>query len=167
MSYILNPISYYSSFAGEEEKEEQQQQEILSYFFFNKNFKKPQQQLEKFIAFNNVADRRWASMDQDSRRSAALLWEQKPEQPPRFEEGILVQWQSIYIRMLQLQAPLAVLKAALSDKLAISGGNKYLSISCDESLKDYLEEYIDEFRPALKRLMELKQCQSLRYVCAT
>lgn len=121
-----------------ESSEEEQQEEILENFFF-RNWASPNKEYERFVAFNNTENRCWAKMDRTQRMSAAILWKQKPEQPPRFTQQALAFWSRIYRAMAGNNAPHTVLVHALSDNIKFYERRDEMEIFCPADVRDFIE----------------------------
>ncbi len=139
-------VNYYYCSSSEQWTEEQQQQFFLSEIFF-RNWGKPQEELRKFVNYNNTGGRSWARMTFEQRRSSLELWKQTPATEPRMAPDGLALWRRAYEAMLKARAPDGMLEAALSEgvDVRLSGGNLY--IACPKELQEYFDANIRLFRP--------------------
>ena len=142
---IQEKENYYCS-SSEQFSEEQQQQFFLSQIFF-KNWGKPQEELRKFINYNNTGDRCWSRMSFEQRQSAFEFWKQTPATPPRMGEKGLALWHEVFNTLVAIRAPAAALRDALADDVDVKFGEGKILITCTKSLQDYFDANAQHFRP--------------------
>ena len=153
ISSFSSPSSPSPSVEVELSEDEEQQEEILENFFF-RNWASPNKEYERFIAFNNTDTRCWAKMDRTQRQSAVVLWKQKPEQPPRFTQPMLLFWSKIYGVMIDNNAPHQTLIHALSDNIRFIEKDNEATIYCPEDVRDFIEGNMENgFRSAIQTFL--------------
>ena len=140
-----NKENYYCS-SSEQFSEEQQQQFFLSQIFF-KNWGKPQEELRKFINYNNTGDRCWSRMSFEQRQAAFEFWKQTPATPPRMGEKGLALWHEVFNTLVAIRAPAAALRDALADDVDVKFGEGKILITCTKSLQNYFDANAQHFRP--------------------
>ena len=160
----INKTSSFYSSSSCEESDEQQKQKILFDFFF-KNWASPEEEVERFLAYNNTGNRCWAKMDATQRESALELWQQKPPKPPRFAQDFLAMWQRFYVGLQDLEAPMSLLHDALSDHLFCKTEQGMMILSITEELKDFIEQptNLERLKQYLWPYMTSHKCKKLAY----
>lgn len=148
-------------------EEEEQQELIFIYQLFFRNYQGPNREFKKFKDFNNCGGRCWAKMSKKQRQSALDLWKQEPAQSLRFgnkDAKFPIGWKPIVDKMFELRAPVAVIRAALSDDLAVRAGlDGIFSISCSVALRDYIYSNMDIFRPLLNSNERILGCSETHF----
>ena len=161
----------FSSLSSFSSDEKQQQELFFLHEMFFKNWENPEEELEKFIAFNNTGGRCWDKMSTVERDSAFKLWAQKPARPPRFPIEFLKAWKKIFLTIQMLGAPEDVLRDALSDKfrIEVNRKEKNFTLVCSRRLMEFIEDpgNIDAVIPAYRKLIKDFECVKIKYKCTS
>lgn len=140
--------------AEEERSEEEQQQEVfLERMFFEKNWAAPNEEMKKFIAFNNTGGRRWSRMSPVEREAAFSLWKQVPEQRPRCTKEQLLLWRSVVDELKRMGAPPDLIMAALSDKVAFTSRGSRFILAVPHTLAAFIDKHMAAFKPAFQQFL--------------
>lgn len=149
--------------------EEQQQEKILFENFFFRNYRNPQKEVTKFLAFNRTGDRDWDRMTPKEKASCLELWTQKDDKgniipPSRFPPDFLELWKQVYATCKRLKAPPEILSAMLADsvKQKTTPDGKF-ELWLARSLCEYIEKNLEVFKPLIRPYMQTARCLELNY----
>lgn len=143
-------------------------EKIISFFFFN-NWPRPNQEYKKLVAYNSgpTAKKKWQDMTDKERSSVATLWKQTPQQPPRFDYAFISLWKDVCLKLHGMDAPIETRLAALDDKLRYDVRDGKVILTIPSSLREYLEQHAESFKPLFKRFLQTKGCNKLTYNIST
>ena len=133
--------------------------------FTAKNWKSPNKEYQKLVDYYSQpkVQTKWDDMAAEERLAVARLWQQQPQQPPRFEPSFLMTWSNMYVQLVQNDAPVEVRMQALSDKLRCTVDGGSLVLFMQPQLMQYIEDNIDLFRDNFQQEMSRKGCSRIKY----
>ena len=159
-----------SSPVGEELTQEEKEKEKFIYFFtFVQNFKDPGYEYERMVAYNNnpQAKKKWDRFTEKEKQSVLMLWHPEKESvqdhQKRFGEQFLSMWQALFRKLQEARAPYEVRMAALADGVRWTEKADSLTLYIPEILREYLEQYMDTFKPVIWPFLQLRGCSKLMY----
>ena len=143
-------------------KEQQEQECILSYFFF-KNWAAPSEEYKKFVAYNNQGDRPYASLTSEQKESIAVLWQQKPQKPPRFKPTVLEFFMLMYTAACSSHQEFTSRMMFLADNISVNIKDDALYIVCSKPLYMHIENQLEVYKPIIREFGKTLKVKDFRY----
>lgn len=147
------------------EKEEEWRLEILREFL-RRNYRNPEKEYERFIAFNNTGGRSWEKMDATQRESALVLWSSK-DSGKRFSEdlhGIIL---AIVNNLWMYCDDSSLLAESVGDDIDIKVQGQFLIIFCSIALSEFLERNLNLFAEIYNQAIKKMKVKNIRYATPT
>lgn len=162
--------------------EEEQQQEVVSETetdgsavnerwrlriqleFLHRNYPNPDEEYDRFIAYNNVGGRRWDKMGDKEREAALALWSARDSRP-RFQSAIHDMLYTVAFNLYTRSngSDIPALLELVSSQVDVQVDNDFLVIFCSRELSDYLERHLDLYSYAYTKAIKKLHVKNIRY----